>query len=65
MNKKQTDSKVLAVRVPIQVFNKFKKRCIKEGFGMSEIVRLYIRDFSVNGPSGAIAALKEIKHEAT
>lgn len=58
--KKQMESKTLAVRVPIQVFNKFKERCDKEGFRMSEILRLYMGDFATNGPSGAVAALKEM-----
>ena len=49
MSKKAKDSKILAIRVPIPLFEKFKEKCDKETFGMSEIIRLYIRDFAEHG----------------
>jgi hypothetical protein len=58
MNKKQITSKILAVRVPTPIFDKFKQKCDEESFRMSEVIRLYIRDFSENGPSGALYAYK-------
>ena len=58
MSKEQIDSKVLAVRVPTQVFDKFKSQCSKEGFRMSEVIRLLVRDFSENGCL-AVASIRD------
>ena len=60
MSKETIDSKTLAVRVPTQVFEKFKERCDQEGFRMSEVLRLYMREFSTHGPRGALAAVRDV-----
>ena len=48
-NKKQIDSKIIAIRVPTPILEKFKLKCKIENFRMSEVIRLYIRYFSENG----------------
>ncbi len=49
MNKKSIKGKTLAIRVPDVLFDKFKEKCEKDSFRMSEVVRLFIRDFIENG----------------
>lgn len=49
MSKETIDSKTLAVRVPTHIFEQFKERCDKDGFRMSELVRLFIRGFIQHG----------------
>ena len=47
--KKKTKSKILAIRVPLPIFDKFKEKCELENFKMSEVIRLFLLDFSQNG----------------
>ena len=58
--KKEIDSKVLAVRVPTPVFEKFQAKCEADGFRMSEVVRLYIRFFSDDATNGPTEPMRQL-----
>lgn len=48
-NKKNIADKVLSVRVPRELFNKFKILCDENYKTMSDTLRDYIRDYSKKG----------------
>jgi len=56
MSKEQKDSKVLAIRIPTPLFQKFKDKCDENSWRMSEVVRLYVRDFCEHGISGVVVS---------